>query len=439
MQSQWRALLLDTRVSKSGGAASPQAEADASRSEFEGDYDRVIYSTPFRRLARKTQVHPLAMNDHVRTRLTHSLEVGSVGRVLAKKLARLLVEKQHMPEHRSEMDLVWIMMAACAAHDIGNPPFGHAGEYAIREWVTKHGAEVFGGDNKVSQGVRADLELFEGNAQGFRLAARPDNARTGYLRLTYATLGAMIKYPWGSEDARAARHGKFNVFSTEQGIFEKMAEAMGLRSSDGTVRRHPMSFLTEAADDICYRILDLEDAVEIGILDATRVRELYDAALGRASGTEPLSVLRGKVIRVLIDGVWDVFEKDYGAIMAGDRYADLKSDLKPELGEIIKQIKRLYQEIFAERSKVAAELGAYKALGRIVKALCAATSGLAAERSYDKAGFLSQRCLELAWDEEYAREHEGDTYEWWLHQVMDYVSGITDNYARQLSREIEGT
>lgn len=439
MQSQWRALLLDTRVSKNSGGAAPQGEADASRSEFEGDYDRVIYSTPFRRLARKTQVHPLAMNDHVRTRLTHSLEVGSVGRVLAKKLARFLIDNKHMPDGRTEMDLVWIMMAACAAHDIGNPPFGHAGEYAIREWVTKHGGDVFGTQGEVSPGVRADLELFEGNAQGYRLAARPDNARTGYLRLTYATLGAMIKYPWDSQDTRAHELKKFNVFSTERTIFDTMSIAMGLKNADGRVRRHPMSFLTEAADDICYRILDLEDAVEIGILDPARVRALYDDALGKDTGTEALSVLRGKVIRVLIDGVWDVFEKDYTAIMAGERYADLKSGLTPQLANIIKEIKKLYQEIFAERSKVAAELGAYKALGRIVKALCTATKSLATAQSYDKAGFLSQRCLELAWDEQYAREHERETYDWWLHQVMDYVSGITDNYARQLSREIEGT
>jgi dGTPase len=438
MQTQWRALLLDSRVSRDNTTAAQPPEGDPLRSPFEADYDRVIYSTPFRRLARKTQVHPLALNDHVRTRLTHSLEVGCVGRSLGKKLAGFLQAKGHMPVDRSESDLVWIMLSACAAHDIGNPPFGHAGEYAIREWVTTHETEVFG-KHSVSPGVRSDLALFEGNAQGFRIAARPDNPKTGYLRLTYATLGAMIKYPWHSEDKRAQNQKKFNVFSTEQALFEAMMTSMGLSDSKGTFRRHPMSFLTEAADDICYRILDLEDAVEIGILDEKRVRDLYATSLCTDTKGDSLAVLRGKVIRALIEGVWEVFEQDYANIMAGTRTADLKSGLKPDLAQIVASIKTLYQEIFAERSKVAAELGAYKALGRIVKALCAATGRLAEGGDYDKAGFLSHRCLELAWGEGYARAHQNESYDWWLHQVMDYVSGLTDNYARQLSREIEGT
>lgn len=438
MQEQWRALLSDSRVSRHNPAEAEPPEHDPLRSAFEADYDRVIYSTPFRRLARKTQVHPLALNDHVRTRLTHSLEVGCVGRSLGKRLAGFLLAKGHMPVDRNESHLIWIMLSACAAHDIGNPPFGHAGEYAIREWVTTHETEVFE-RHEVSPGVRADLALFEGNAQGFRIAARADNSKTGYLRLTYATLGAMIKYPWHSEDKRAQDQKKFNVFSTERPLFEAMTKAMGLGDTTGACRRHPMSFLTEAADDICYRILDLEDAVEIGILDEKRVREVYAPLLSSDTTEHLLAVLRGQVIRALIEGVWSVFEQDYSNIMNGTRSADLKSGLKPPLARLVAEIKNLYKEIFAERSKVAAELGAYKALGRIVKALCAATRRLAERGNYDNAGFLSQRCLELAWGEGYARAHETKSFEWWLHQVMDYVSGLTDNYARQLSREIEGT
>jgi len=428
MINSWRALLLDSRVPKVTSTATQSPEIDPLRSAFEADYDRVIYSTAFRRLARKTQVHPLALNDHVRTRLTHSLEVGCVGRSLGKKLAGFLRAQKHMPADRTEGDLVWIMLSACAAHDIGNPPFGHAGEYAIREWVTTHQTAVFG-EHSVSPGVRADLALFEGNAQGFRIAARPDNPKTGYLRLTYATLGAMIKYPWNSEDQRAKDQKKFNVFSTEQPLFKTMMDAMGLVDTNGEFRRHPMSFLTEAADDICYRIMDLEDAVEIGILDEERVRALYKDSINDVeSASASLAVLRGIVIRALIDGVWNVFENDYANIMEGKRSDDLKSGLNDNLSAIIVGIKALYQEIFAERSKVAAELGAYKALGRIVKALCAATGQLANCGDYAKAGFLSKRCLELAWGEKYAKAHEKESYEWWLHQVMDYVSGLTDNY-----------
>lgn len=438
MKTQWKALLLDCRVSRDDPTKAEQSPVDELRSPFEADYDRIIYSTPFRRLARKTQVHPLALNDHVRTRLTHSLEVGCVGRSLGKRLAVFLKANEHMPEGRSEGDVVWIMQSACAAHDIGNPPFGHAGEYAIREWITTHHSEVFG-EHPISVGVQKDLLAFEGNAQGFRIAARPDNPKTGYLRLTYATLGAMIKYPWHSEDTRANPKKKFCVFSAEWDLFEAMMKSMGLCERSGKCRRHPMSFLTEAADDICYRILDLEDAVEIGILKEDRVRELYAASLDVDAANDSLAVLRGKVIRALTEGVWGVFERDYTNIMSGERSSDLKADLKPELANVLDKINELYLEIFAERSKVAAELGAYKALGRILKALCTATARLAASAEYDKAGFLSQRCLQLAWGEVYAKTHQAKSYEWWLHQVMDYVAGMTDNYARQLSREIEGT
>ena len=153
----------------------------------------------------------------------------------------------------------------------------------------------------------------------------------------------------------------------------------------------------------------------------------------------PVAVLRGEAIQALIEGVWRVFERDYAAIMNGEREEDLKSGVEPSLVEAMVKIKQAYTEIFADRTKVAAELGAYKTLGRIIKAVCLATRRLAGVKSYGECGFLAQRCLELAWGERYARENEGRGYEWWLHQVMDYVSGLTDNYSRQLSREIEGT
>ena len=255
-----------------GGEEAGVGKGDVFRSAFEMDFDRIVYSGPFRRLARKTQVHPMALNDQVHTRLTHSLEVASVGRSLGHRLGKFLRGRGEIGEGR-EMDLVWIIQAACLAHDIGNPPFGHAGEFAIREWVKGHRGEVFG-DAEVSTGVRADWEIFEGNAQGFRIAARGDNAAAGYLRLTFATLGAMVKYPWDSLDARAKKLGEFNVFSTEKVLFEEMGERMGMVRGGG-MARHPLSFLSEAADDICYRILDLEDAAEMGILEERRVREIF--------------------------------------------------------------------------------------------------------------------------------------------------------------------
>jgi dGTPase len=249
----------------------------------------------------------------------------------------------------------------------------------------------------------------------------------------------MIKYPWNSDVAKAKGLKKFNVFSTEQDLFDKMMRQMNLCGTDGSYLRHPMSFLTEAADDICYRILDLEDAVEIGLLDPKRVSSLYIRAIEAHDDSDNLPVLRGKAIRSLIDGMWSVFEEDYDNIMAGKRGSDLKTGLSKNLGSVVVDIKKLYEEIFAERSKVAAELGAYKALGRIVNACCMAINGLCKEHDFEKSSFLTQRCMQLAWDREYAIRHQEQPYEWWLHQVIDYVSSLTDNYARQLSREIEGT
>ena len=433
----WQSLLSDHRPPRADEASAPSS-SDTHRSAFEGDHDRVVYSLPFRRLARKTQVHPMAMHDHVHNRLTHSIEVASVGRTFAKHLAAFLVDRGEVKREQTE-DLCQIVQAACLAHDLGNPPFGHAGEFAIRQWVRNHQQAMFGQDEgSVSRGVRRDWDMFEGNAQGFRLAARTDNPRTGYLRLTYATLGTMIKYPWDAGDERAREKGKFNVFSTEKHLFEQMAEQTGLRRADGSVARHPLSFIAEAADDICYRLLDLEDAVDMEILRADDVRQLFLACLNTSDKGQALASLRGDVIRTLIEACWGVFQADYQRIMAGERAADLKSQIQQPTTDALARIDALYSTIFAHRTKVATELGAYQTLGRIIETLTEATAALARERAYDAIDFLSRRRLDLAWGEAYAREHETADYEWWLHQVMDYVAGLTDNYARQLSREIAG-
>lgn len=332
------------------------------------------------------------------------------------------------------------MMAACAAHDIGNPPFGHAGEYAIREWFSTHSSDMLKDLNEPARSrVSTDLEQFEGNAQGFRIAARSDNPKTGYLRLTYATLGAMIKYPWGSSDNRAIPKGKFNYFWQENDIFDRMMVAMGLASEGGGYLRHPLSFLTEAADDICYRMLDLEDAVELRIFNESEVSNIYQTIAGETNATLSLAELRGKAIGVLIDGMWSVFESKYEDIMEGKRTDPLQADLDDRLQQGLKDVKKAYETIFAERSKVAAELGAYKALGRILKALLTSVDRLTEKKNIEDAGFVAGRCLELAWGADYVREHAARSREWWLYQITDYVAGLTDNYARQLSREIEGT
>ncbi|MBN2645533.1 MAG: dNTP triphosphohydrolase [Desulfuromonadaceae bacterium] len=431
---QWEQLLSSKRVNQSQPAA--PAHNPAERSEFESDYDRVVFSEPFRRLARKTQVHPLAPNDHIHNRLIHSIEVGSVGRSLGKKIQAFLLERHPQQPDRFR-HIAQIVQVGCLVHDIGNPPFGHAGEFAIREWLAAHEQLIFG--QRAGEATRADLKLFEGNAQGFRLAARKDNPQCGYMRLTYASLGSMIKYPWTSEDSRAQQKKKFNVFASEQEIFQDMAQEMGLALADGSVARHPLSFLTEAADDICYRMLDMEDAVSMRIFPAAPIKALFLTLAGATDTSMPIAMARGAAIGALIDEAVRVFKADYDAIMNGERTQDLKADFSGRFKEGFKEVGALYEDIFSHRAKLGYEIGSYKMVGRIIKAFALALQSLDdSDSCYDDLPFITRKCLELAWEKTYVENNRHESYDWWLRQAFDFISGLTDNYAIRISSEIEG-
>ncbi|MFK7768388.1 MAG: dGTP triphosphohydrolase [Mariniblastus sp.] len=433
----WQTLMSDFRCPYDGKAPKASIQ-EPFRTAFQADYDRIIYSKPFRRLARKTQVHPLAPNDHIHNRLTHSLEVASVGRSFASMLWKYLKQSGQTPRQATADDFRQVMQAACLAHDIGNPPFGHAGEFAIRTWVKDDPESIFGdGEFELSDGIKKDWEIFEGNAQGFRLALLPDNPRAGYMRLTYATLGAMIKYPWCSTDPRASKKQKYNVFSTERAFFEQAFSQMGL-CVDNKFVRHPLSFLSEAADDICYRIADLEDAVKMGILDAKRVRNIFATVCGEVDSTKPIGQLRAGAINCFINGCWSVFENNYQEIMNGKRDADLATDLEPSQKDSLAEIKHCYEEIFAHPFKVSTEFGAYRCLGKVASVLCDSARKLCRHQSFDQLDFPVKRCFDLAFGREYAIENEKRPYQWWMHQTLDCVVGMTDNYAKQFAKDLEG-
>nr|WP_320048550.1 dNTP triphosphohydrolase [uncultured Desulfuromonas sp.] len=432
MSLEWSLLLSQNRVDQPASSCADNDE----RSPFETDYDRVVFCEPFRRLAKKTQVHPLAPNDHIHNRLIHSIEVGSVGRSLGKKVQSFLA-RQHPEQLALFKDIGQIIQVGCLIHDIGNPPFGHAGENTIREWVAKHQELVF--NNRVDEQTRKDLLLFEGNAQGFRLAARKDNGPYGYMRLTYASLGAMIKYPWTSDDPRAGAKKKFNVFASEKTIFDDMVTTMGLRRSDGSVARHPLSFLTEAADDICYRLLDMEDAVSMRIFAEAPIKKLFLHLAGCPDDTwKPTAMARSEAINALINETLRVFVDDYPAILNGEREADLKSNFSDHFRDAFEEIGMLYTTIFSHRSKLGYEIGSYKMLGRIIKAFVLSAQSLCDRGNYSDLEFISQRCFNLAWDDDYIKSNADQPYQWWLRQIFDFVSGLTDNYAIQISGEIEG-
>src|SRR5699024_8135368 len=201
-QMNWRRLLDPTRLHDTRDA--PPEEP--GRSPFHKDHDRIVFSGSFRRLGRKTQVHPLTENDHIHTRLTRSLEVGCVGRSLGMSVGEAL--RDRLPNGISPADLGVIVQAACLAHDIGNPPFGHAGEYAIRDWFKRAKVDGSGLLDGLSERERADLLTYEGNAQGFRVVTQIEyNQFRGGMRLTAATLGTLLKYPWTVEYGDSA--GKF--------------------------------------------------------------------------------------------------------------------------------------------------------------------------------------------------------------------------------------
>ena len=436
-QLDWAKLLSDQRH---GQIRKPKLAAPSAipRTEFEKDYDRVVFSAPFRRLAGKTQVHPFATLEHVHNRLTHTFEVASVGRSLAYAIGRLIHQKGRLPEDRSIEDISSIVQAACLAHDLGNPPFGHAGEYAIRDWAKRNSSTALRG---VPAAIKRDWLHFEGNAQSLRMVTSHDQGDQTYFRFTHATVGALIKYPWTSADPRAARTEKHNAFSTEAGVFDAVSTELGLRRPDGHVVRHPLSFLSEAADDICYRIGDFEDAVEMNILEEQKVRDIFDLIIGeRSKSALPLSGLRATAIGRMVDAAARVFAEDYAAIMTGRREADLKSSFPAAMQDALKTIKEDYDSIFSHRAKVAVELGAPSTLGRILDTFVPSVRALAKAGVYDKKklGFIDRRCLALGWREDYLKQHAHQSEAWWLAHLMDFVASLTDNQARQISREIAG-
>ncbi|MGB1698998.1 MAG: dGTP triphosphohydrolase, partial [Nannocystaceae bacterium] len=258
MTSRWDAFLSSARV------GAPQRRRPDTRMEFEVDHDRIVFSRAFRRLQDKTQVHPFAENDHVRRRLMHSIEAGSVGRSLGRRVGLALAADGQTTVDPAEIGQV--VQNACIVHDIGNPPYGHSGEAAIRDWFRGEEAERLDVFEGCSPQERADLQTFEGNAHGLRVVARLENySNAGGMRLTAATLGAFLKYPWGSADPRAVG-GKFGFFESEREVVEAVMEECGVIRQGDAWARHPLVYLVEAADDVCYALADLEDGVELGVL-----------------------------------------------------------------------------------------------------------------------------------------------------------------------------
>ncbi len=314
-QAAWGRYLSDQRI------AVPIREKNEGRSPFDRDHDRVIFSDAFRRLADKTQVFPMAEHDHTRTRLTHSLEVSCVGRSLGTMAGGRLLDHGLLPDGLQPADVGTIVATACLAHDIGNPPFGHAGEQSIQDFFAGYFEE--GAGLGFDKGERRDLEAFEGNAQGFRLLTRLIYRRQGGMRPTVATLGAMVKYPrgsrWHEAKPRNKAYKKHGFFQADLEMARDTFAAFGpsLSTKHLGYARHPLAFLSEAADDICYMIIDLEDAVRLRVVNPADAHDLMRAFLDERDRGQDLSALRAKVIHSLTMGALTAFEAQLGAIEGG--------------------------------------------------------------------------------------------------------------------------
>ena len=418
---------------------------DFYRNSFHKDYDRIIFSNSFRRLSKKTQVHPLSKNDHVHNRLTHSLEVASVGRSLGLRAGKFLDEK--FPEIEiNPYDIAYIVQTACLAHDIGNPPFGHAGEEVIKEWFTNHKKKKY--LKKLSKKKMNDFLHLDGNAQSFRIVSQIENNMfLGGMSLTFATLGTLIKYPYSSANCKTSGKSKFNYFQSEKDFFKSVFNELNLVKEDGTYKRHPLSFLMEAADDICYGLLDLQDAFELNIIDENDVRKIFELFCAEEIVSkvyeENISKLKkvSKLVAISIDKlarhVMEVFENNYDEIISDNQPNDLIEKFSDDrLKKGLKEAKDLAKnKIFNEKRKIELELGAYNIIETLLNNLIPATYELYEKKELSKLSFRNKRALELMGED---LPNEDKSLYTMYQRVIDYIVGMTDNYAKYVANQLNG-
>jgi len=442
----WEYLISNQRI----GDASPSKAADAhTRSDFEIDYDRIIFSRPFRNLQDKTQVFPLPEQDFVHTRLTHSLEVSSVGRSLGKNVGASLLKKYPDMESSTPYDFGAIVGAAALAHDVGNPPFGHSGEEAISNFF-RHNPKAEGIKNLISDDEWNDLIRFEGNAQGFRLLTR--NARQG-LKLTKATLAAFTKYPCPSSllqrDAKRKSQKKYGFFQSEKAVFADMASDLQLKplsANEAVWSRHPLAFLVEAADDICYNIIDLEDSFGLGLVTYEEARNFLATILAdrympdkleKIPGEkEKIGVLRAVAIQVLVEQCTILFMEKEGQLLDG-AYDQALTDSIPAAHVLAAigafSIKRIYQC----RQVLEKEAAGFEVIDGLLESFVHS----AFLKFYDQSNYSSKhRSIYRLLPEnvQFNLDHaSGSAYELSLF-VLDYISGMTDSAALSIYRTIKG-
>jgi len=423
-------------------------EQDETRLGFEVDYDRVIFSSEFRSLQDKTQVIPLSQTDFVHTRLTHSLEVSVVGRSIGRKVGQELLDKHpHLQTVHGYQanDFGAIVAAAALAHDIGNPPFGHSGEKAIGEFFkTGEGAQF---KSQLKDKEYQDLCDFEGNANGFKILTESREGREGGLRLSYATLGAFMKYPKESLPKKPTKHiadKKYGFFQSEKEGFTNVAKELGLTKrslSDLSFSRHPLAFLVEAADDICYTIIDFEDGINLGLIQEEFALEYLIKLVKETINTKKyhqlkntqdrISYLRALAINTLINEVVHIFMNNEEAILKGEFQTALldKSKYEAQINDIIKIS---VENIYRSDEVIDKEIAGYKILKSLLSVYTNAVNNNynGTPSNYDRL-ILNRlpKTMKVDQDSLYLR----------LLSVCNYVSLLSDSNAILNYKKIKGT
>ena len=413
------------------------------RSEFQRDYDRLIFSAPFRRLQNKTQVFPLPGSIFVHNRLTHSLEVSCVGRSLGNEIAKDLLSRKLELQDTHLSEIGSIVAAACLAHDMGNPPFGHSGEKAIGTYFSEGRGQML--RELVSEREWQDLIHFEGNANAFRLLTHQFHGRRkGGFVMTYATLASIVKYPFSAPLAGTKQ--KFGFFLSEEQDYLKIANELGLirLSKEGEplrFARHPLVYLVEAADDICYQMMDIEDAHKLKILTTEETKALYLCFFTNerkekmqqifkivTDTNEQIAYLRSSAIGVLVKECTRVFLDNEKAILEGRFNSTLIREMQPRIKNAYTNCSdTAFSKIYTSKDVVDIELAGYKVITTLIDLM------IDAVRFPDKA--YSQLLINRV-----SQQYDilAPTLYERIQAVLDYISGMTDVYALDLYRKING-
>lgn len=439
----WKQLLSAKRWGYENRGINEQFDA---RSEFQRDYDRLIFSSPFRRLQNKTQVFPLPGAVFVHNRLTHSLEVASVGRSLGRLFYNLV--KKNQPNVDQDIPFLQeignIISAACLSHDLGNPAFGHSGEAAISSFFTDGMGQTY--RDRVTKEQWADLTHFEGNANALRILTHAFNGKDpkGFA-LTYTSLAAIVKYPCAAIDGHdntSHHRKKYGYFHSETGVFEKIATELGLQAdpqNPGGYLRHPLVYLVEAADDICYNIIDLEDAHHLKILTYQEVEDLLLPLCGDenlrsrldslADKGSRVSLLRAKAINILVTKCAEVFMNRQEEILAGTFDRPLMDALDAHVVEQLKVINSIsVKRIYNAPSVVQIEIAGFKVMNALLEEFIPAY--LKANKS-----MFDKKLVAMIPDQFHTSSDQAYDK---IRAVLDFVSGMTDVYAVDLYRKIKG-